>query len=223
MNRLVRPAGLEPATSAMSRQRSTAELRTRIRQPSRSTLPTCDSRSRSHEDTRVPELRSGMLDYAGLERMLASGLPGRMEHVRGLGDRDHRGGADDCCHRGKDETDRVHGDPHNRRSSIPSTRKCRRTAMTHPDIPRPCVFHSTEWGPEILRDGAILGNSTIDPAARLTKASDLRFDTRHHELSGVCVTRSRASREGRLRLGQRPRGLPHRGGGVHRVRQAAAR
>ena len=62
--------------------------------------------------------------------------------------------------------------------------------LTHPGIPRPCVFHSTEWGPEILRDGAILGNSTIDPAARLTKASDLRFDSHHHELRGVCVTRS---------------------------------
>jgi hypothetical protein len=62
--------------------------------------------------------------------------------------------------------------------------------LTHPGIPRPCVFHSTEWGPEILKDGAILGNSTIDPAARPIKASDLRFDSRHHELRGVCVTRS---------------------------------
>ena len=55
---------------------------------------------------------------------------------------------------------------------------------------RSCLYHSTEWGPEILKDNAILGNSTIDPAERLTKASDLRFDKRHHKLRGICVTRS---------------------------------
>lgn len=60
---------------------------------------------------------------AGLERILASGLPGRMEHVRGLGDRDHRGGADDCCHGGKGETNRVHDDPHNRGCDELSTRR----------------------------------------------------------------------------------------------------
>lgn len=65
--------------------------------------------------------------------------------------------------------------------------------MTHQlrrGIARPCVFHSTEWGSEILKDGAIPGNSTIDPAARLVKASDLRFDGHRHALRGVCVTRS---------------------------------
>ena len=65
--------------------------------------------------------------------------------------------------------------------------------MTHQlrrGIARPRVFHSTEWGSEILKDGAILGNSTIDPATRPIKASDLRFDSNHHALRGICATRS---------------------------------
>ena len=58
------------------------------------------------------------------------------------------------------------------------------------NIQRPCLFHATEWGPEIIADNAILGNSTINPQERLTKASDLRFDAEHHSLQGICVTRS---------------------------------
>lgn len=64
-----------------------------------------------------------------------------------------------------------------------------RTLGRH-QLQRPAVFHSTEWGPEILKDNAILGNSTIDPAARLIKAGDLRFDNKHRGLQGICVTRS---------------------------------
>lgn len=54
----------------------------------------------------------------------------------------------------------------------------------------PCVFHSTDWAPEILAEDRILGNSTIDPKAQPTKTSDLRFDHTHHGLRGICVTRS---------------------------------
>lgn len=52
------------------------------------------------------------------------------------------------------------------------------------------VYHSTEWGQEILASGLIQANSTIDVADRGSKATDLRHDTDHHELKGVCVTRS---------------------------------
>jgi hypothetical protein len=52
------------------------------------------------------------------------------------------------------------------------------------------VYHSTEFGEEILASGVIKANSTIDPVAKASKASDLRFDTEHHAIRGVCVTRS---------------------------------
>ena len=55
---------------------------------------------------------------------------------------------------------------------------------------RPTLFHSTEWGQEILADNQIMGNSTIDPYKRPSKASDLRFDDQHHIVRGICVTRS---------------------------------
>ena len=68
-------------------------------------------------------------------------------------------------------------------SHSPSTWDCGRSTRAY-------LFHSTEWGPEILRDNAIQGNSTINPDVRLEKASDLRWGEQHHGLQGVCVTRS---------------------------------
>jgi hypothetical protein len=52
------------------------------------------------------------------------------------------------------------------------------------------LFHSTDFGAEIFRDGRIHANSTIDLSARAGRASDLRHDAEHHTTHGVCATRS---------------------------------
>ena len=91
----------------------------RNRQSFQSTLPPCSSRLKSNKSLKALALRFEMLDLReGIPRVRH---PGRIEHVRGLGDRDHHGGADDCCHGGKDERNGVHGDPHNREMIILST------------------------------------------------------------------------------------------------------
>lgn len=65
-----------------------------------------------------------------------------------------------------------------------------RQNVLRPDSKRPMVFHSTEWGVEILSTGIILANSTIDLQTIGIKATDTRFDAEHHETRGICVTRS---------------------------------
>lgn len=52
------------------------------------------------------------------------------------------------------------------------------------------VFHSTEWGVEILNDGMIRANSMVNLGSFASKANDLRYDEAQHETKGVCVTRS---------------------------------
>lgn len=54
----------------------------------------------------------------------------------------------------------------------------------------PMVYHSTDFGPEIMHSGMIKANSTVDVDTIASKATDTRFDTDHHETHGVCVTRS---------------------------------
>ena len=54
----------------------------------------------------------------------------------------------------------------------------------------PHVYHSTDFGPEILETGQIAANSTIRPNSHTQKAGDLRFDSAEPGIRGVCVTRS---------------------------------
>ena len=53
----------------------------------------------------------------------------------------------------------------------------------------PHVYHSTDFGPEILETGQIAANSTITPNRHSHKAGDLRFGP-EAGIRGICVTRS---------------------------------
>lgn len=53
------------------------------------------------------------------------------------------------------------------------------------------VFHSTEFGLEILQDGMIKANTLIQPSEFSKRAADLRFDKdANGGTRGICVTRS---------------------------------
>lgn len=54
----------------------------------------------------------------------------------------------------------------------------------------PVVYHSTEWGVDIIDDGLIKANTAISPESLELRAYDLRDDEKSDWLRGICVTRS---------------------------------